>query len=472
VQLPSSIAANGGTLTIYMSFLPVTTEFDSNYWGEAPQLSTGWGQYDNGAKVFTFYDDFPGSSLNTNNWQTVTYGGGSITVNNGLTISATSTSYNPMLVSKSTYSPAVEDASLQLSYQQTSSSTPTLFYATNLPGTSGGDYGFKTAYRYDWYAASSLFRMIRDLSGGATGGPTTSYNLPSTFNIWSATWSATAKENFAFNYGTQLTWTDNGITYGSAYVGASGVQGGTVNLNWFRLRAVPPNNVMPTVTFNGPGYVIFSTTLTDEDPQGRGITLWPDSSVSVMTTSRGGQQVSTTVVNFYIVDGVTGGTSPTGVVAYNSTHDFVHLSFNVPTSVYFGASSARSSVMNAIGNPTDPFQAMFTLTGQYDDKSLYGQTIPFPSGISTKSVVTLSATSGASGNSVTVSGNGFMAGSLGVVGWIDSAGKMHVLTKFTTSANGVISGVNFQVPSNYVQGYYTVVVTDFINSDFITFYHS
>jgi hypothetical protein len=65
VQLTSPIPGGGGTATIYIVFLTTTTEFDSNFWGEAPGLSSTYGQYDNGANVFTFYDNFAGTSLST-----------------------------------------------------------------------------------------------------------------------------------------------------------------------------------------------------------------------------------------------------------------------------------------------------------------------------------------------------------------------------------------------------------------------
>jgi len=85
VKLTSAIAANGGTLTIYMVFLSKTASFDSNYWGEAPTLSGTYGQYDNGANVFTFYDDFAGTTLSSK-WTAILSGSGAtITVNNGLT---------------------------------------------------------------------------------------------------------------------------------------------------------------------------------------------------------------------------------------------------------------------------------------------------------------------------------------------------------------------------------------------------
>jgi flagellin-like protein len=88
VRLTSSIAANGGTLTIYMVFLPTSTNFDGNYWGEAPTLSGTYAQYDNGANVFTVYDNFAGGAL-SGIWNTAS-SSGYINVNNGITFTTTS----------------------------------------------------------------------------------------------------------------------------------------------------------------------------------------------------------------------------------------------------------------------------------------------------------------------------------------------------------------------------------------------
>ena len=247
VKLTSAISS-GSSLTIYMVFEGTSVAFDGNYWGEAPTLSGTYGQYDNGANVFNFYDNFAGTTLSGTKWQTVIWGGGTISVNNGLTISATSTSYNPMLVSKNTYTPGVLESDMALTSKQTGQSTPTIFYATVLPGTTGGDAGFKTAYRFDWYQLNE-FRIIADSGGSYASGQTSPYTLPSTYNIWSGTWSATGSESFAFNYAYQYVATDSHITYGSAYLGTAGVQGGTVNEYWIRLRATPPNNNMPITGF-------------------------------------------------------------------------------------------------------------------------------------------------------------------------------------------------------------------------------
>ncbi len=64
IKLTSPIAANGGTLTIYMAFLSTASSFDGNYWGDAPNLSGTYGAYDNGANVFNAY--FNGNTATSN----------------------------------------------------------------------------------------------------------------------------------------------------------------------------------------------------------------------------------------------------------------------------------------------------------------------------------------------------------------------------------------------------------------------
>ena len=58
-----SIAANS-KITIYMGFASKTTNLLNNKTtGEAPQLSSTYAEYDNGANVFTNYWNFAGTAL-------------------------------------------------------------------------------------------------------------------------------------------------------------------------------------------------------------------------------------------------------------------------------------------------------------------------------------------------------------------------------------------------------------------------
>jgi len=81
LKLTSSIAGSGGTLTIYFVLRSLSTTFDGNFWGEAPNIPGTYGTNDNGANVFNSYDNFAGTTL-SNKWTTVKSSGGSVAVNN------------------------------------------------------------------------------------------------------------------------------------------------------------------------------------------------------------------------------------------------------------------------------------------------------------------------------------------------------------------------------------------------------
>ena len=62
LKIPS-IPANSQT-TIYMGFSSLSTNlFNTHTTGEAPDLSTSYGEYDDGASVFAYYWSFPGPNL-------------------------------------------------------------------------------------------------------------------------------------------------------------------------------------------------------------------------------------------------------------------------------------------------------------------------------------------------------------------------------------------------------------------------
>jgi hypothetical protein len=591
VKLTSAIAGNGGTYTIYMEFYPLSTQFDGVFWGEAPNLSGTYGQYDNGANVFTFYDNFAGTSLSLK-WTTVISSGGSVTVNNGATFATSASTDYAFVVSATQTYPLVSESYMvsqsasgvkaMLGVSTTASTNPSnaLYAGYDLDFYSGSDKvnvnvaGSRTTlqtitqasfpagiWTVIWSAGGSEYfqdgagnsytgtdnsagsianyrifvgqsnnaagnNVVRwgrmralppnsvlpstafgSIAGGGIGGATTLYNgynlnwkggvdsydvstissmtvlstqVQATFpaGIWQVTWPATGSEYFQDGAGLSYTGSDSSISianYG-IYLGQTNAAAGSNVVQWARMRAFPPNNVMPSVSFGSitagtNGNVVFSVVFTDTDPQGRGVTLWPDSSVTAITTVTGGQSQSN-VVSFYVVDGLALNSNgyPINIVAYNSTHSFIRLPYRVPTTVYFGATTPKGSSMNTISVPTDPLQVLFTLTGQMDDKSLYGQTIPFPTGIATTASATLSVYSGGASTSVTVSGSNLLASTKGIVGWIDPTGKVTTVATFTTSSSGTFSGVSFQVPSASA-GYYTIVVSDYINSAFITFQH-
>ena len=65
LKLTNTIGA-GATNVVDVVFGSLSTGYDgpSGYAGEAPQLSPSYAQYDNGASVFSFYDNFAGGTVN------------------------------------------------------------------------------------------------------------------------------------------------------------------------------------------------------------------------------------------------------------------------------------------------------------------------------------------------------------------------------------------------------------------------
>jgi hypothetical protein len=244
--------------------------------------------------------------------------------------------------------------------------------------------------------------------------------------------------------------------------------------------------------------VVFQVTFTDSDPSGRAVTLWPDSDMVIGSVDCSGYGYGYggcggwwagpwEYENFYIIDGFN--QQVTGVDGYTSTTgNFITLQPNVPTTLWFGASAPYGTGTVSIWTPEygpgnqygypdyTPFNAFFSLEGTFSDGTLFGQTIPYPFAQITQANAAISPEAGSTGAtiSVTCSGQycGFNSDNKGFVGWINSEGQVTVLTTFTTTANGNIpSGVTFTVPSA-TAGYYTIVVSDYINSVFSTFQHT
>jgi len=223
---------------------------------------------------------------------------------------------------------------------------------------------------------------------------------------------------------------------------------------------------------------VFRITFTNLDPQGRTVTLWPQSALSVLTVRTVSGADEAKVATFYIVDGLNNANYPTGIIGYNTTQNYVNLLVNTPLALYFSATAPLGTTTNYMSNTNGaPFEALFTLTGQYSDKTLYGQTIPFPAGIVTGAKAKLSAYSGGNGATITVSCNstsgcGLKPNRIATISWIGSNNVVILMTKFTTDASGNIPlGTIFTVPTAS-SGYYTVMVSDYVNTLFYTFNHA
>jgi hypothetical protein len=278
VKLTSSIAGSGGQKVIYMFFQATNVNFDTNYWGEAPNLSGTYGQYDNGANVFNFYDNFAGTTL-SNKWTTVKSSGGSVTVNNGATFTtAANTDYAFVDSATQTYPQVAEsymvsrggttDPMLGVTTSSSANNHPALYngYSVELLRFSGTDY----------------LVVYAETSGGATLGP---YNANG-FNagIWQVIWSATGTES-ATDGVNSLTSTDTTATIGNygIYLGQTANSAGSNVADWGRLRAYPPSNVMPSTSFGSVTGGLTPSSVTDT--LGDTFTLGPSTSVTSGATT-------------------------------------------------------------------------------------------------------------------------------------------------------------------------------------------
>jgi hypothetical protein len=232
------VPANGGTATIYMNFMPNSVMSASGPIGEAPQLSPTYAEYDDGTKVFNFYDNFAGQSLNATKWETSISSGGSVSVNNGLTIVADgsdttiATQPGQIASSPSLYVELLGEVQFNGPEQDLHLNTP-----------SGG----AVASARD----SPTFFTYTYCNGYTNGGSTTvSQDTLYLFSLYSDSGSSTTNiympSNYYVNYNSPTTTSSVGVgTSCFGDINSVVIQDGHTAI-WIRTRAYPPSDVMPT----------------------------------------------------------------------------------------------------------------------------------------------------------------------------------------------------------------------------------
>ena len=269
VKLTSSIAASGGTLTIYMVFLPTSTGFDGNYRGEAPQLSATYAAYDNGANVFDLYfngntpiADFNAGTDNAISQTTTTNpitGGSTLNVID-LTGYGASNRVNmilttPLPAGNPSYGEIAESYSeiqngdagnlqgLAGFCDSTTTGSTTINAESEVVGASG------TLYDYVYVADGAA---TKETGAGVDAALTWYYAALAYPGTASTSFSGIVSTTFYAAYAASLA--EHPITGSTQLywcsVGSS-VQGNPDGLyfNWGRARAYPPSGVLPSVAF-------------------------------------------------------------------------------------------------------------------------------------------------------------------------------------------------------------------------------
>ncbi len=254
VKVANSIPSGANTI-IYMDFMPNFVLSTAGPTGLAPLLTCGnsnpatcrgtYGQYDDGAQVFSFYDNFAGQVPGPN-W---IYGAGAFAnslVDNGITLYGTGGCDCRISSTSNTFGNSAARDVLEFYGNFTGSlsgglgQTSLLFFAT--PGIDGGLY----KVGWDAYLGSFVFIAYNGLSQSLNSYTYDNYNH--VFGLYYTGTSATTYRD----YGSPSTLT----TYippppFNVTLRATGPAPNTVNLyvEWVRTRTLLPGGAMPTATF-------------------------------------------------------------------------------------------------------------------------------------------------------------------------------------------------------------------------------
>jgi hypothetical protein len=260
LKLDSGIPASS-SITIYMGFAPTATNlFNNETTGEAPQLSCGstpasscstYAKYDDGASVFNFYDNFAGTSLNTTKWVSAVSGGNE-TVNNGLSLSAGETAgdYAYVASSKPVVSiPAIAEAYMKVNLTNASE------YIMGFGMISTQSYlsNHINQDHISWQESQSQFS-----TSVQTGPLFINLNFinqtENSYNIWTLGWLNGKAESSYDNRSIFTTTSDvpsDVYFLTMSYFNYEGTTAArSLDFEWIRTRAYPPNGVMPSATFS------------------------------------------------------------------------------------------------------------------------------------------------------------------------------------------------------------------------------
>ena len=220
------------TTTVYMDFFSTSSNvLNTVNTGEAPQLSPTYAEYDDGANVFSFYDNFAGTTLSSK-WVVTS---GSVTVNNGLTLPAgTATNVG----SASTFNPQTEifDA-FTYTNPETTGYSQVQWAGTQSDGAPQAGFNNDPARLYNY-------------NGNSGNSVDLSVTPPNTALYVLSIWQTSSASYMLYNYGYEIS---NSVDFTSStsqnLIFDTAVDRPELYVQWVRLRAIPPNSVMPSVTF-------------------------------------------------------------------------------------------------------------------------------------------------------------------------------------------------------------------------------
>lgn len=243
------------TVVIYLGFVNKSINLfsTSDNEGVAPELTPVYAQYDNGNHVFSFYDNFAGTSLSSLWSFNGTLINSEMSVDNGITFKSQFADNHTMIITRSAL-PSKSIVETDVTSVNIYAGKPSLYIdglsntLTGEPGSSG-EYAFGPSYFLHLTATSlpNPWLAVADGSGYFTG----IYGQLQVTGVQGLSWPTTGQEFTYLNSTPALVSTNNIITDISSHylwMGASsGTEGNiTWHAQWVRSRTSLPNNVMPT----------------------------------------------------------------------------------------------------------------------------------------------------------------------------------------------------------------------------------
>jgi hypothetical protein len=252
--------------TIYMGIYSTGSSqlSASGPFGEAPQLTSTYSQFDDGAQVFSAYvnGNTPTSQFNKGSGITltqatgVTYGSGKI---NALLVTGTGTHvtlvYNGASMSNV---PMTAESNFESQAVPTSQGAVSLNDNSN-PGSSqnaiGVDLGYSSTYFSNAYESGGSYTFDQNAQG--TGTASWYYGSVTYSGAGATSWSGyISSELYVPSAGYSGTISNNPLSgasnvYLSILSSASSSYPDNMYYNWMRDRIIPPNGQMPTATY-GP----------------------------------------------------------------------------------------------------------------------------------------------------------------------------------------------------------------------------
>ncbi|MCW1312356.1 MAG: hypothetical protein OH338_02920 [Candidatus Parvarchaeota archaeon] len=233
----------GSSETVYVGFAPITTNLFNNVNdGEAPQLSSTYAEYDTGFRVFNYYVNFNSTTL-PQNWHYSLSSGSTCTIDNGVTCTA------PL------FSSNYGCAFIEYYYNLSNLGTKEAFDWGSGPFTQDVKALYIQEGGGPYCTPGPGYFNLLGVSGSTTlYGASGTYAIPDNIGYPSFSGFLNSTDGFVF----QFNYNTFAITSGpvaSSYFGKNWFAVGDVNdsstppFYWFDIRNLPPNDIMPSVSF-------------------------------------------------------------------------------------------------------------------------------------------------------------------------------------------------------------------------------